>query len=78
VRKDTVVALAFHPVEFGARPEALDARLVVLQSRGGKLGLVAETKLDLSHAECPNESGEPPGKPFRAAQNTAFWANSKA
>jgi hypothetical protein len=65
-KKDTIVALAFRPVEFGARPEALDPRLVVLQNRGGKLSLIAEKKFDLSHADCPNESGEPAGGDDRA------------
>jgi hypothetical protein len=67
-RKDTIVALAFRPVEFGARAEALEPRLVVLQGHAGKLRLVAEKKVELSHVECPNESGEPSGGDDRAPE----------
>jgi len=68
VQKDSIVALAFRPAELGARPESLEPRLVVLRGRASKLELVAEQKLDLSHAECPNESGEAPGGEDRAPQ----------
>ena len=60
-RKDAIVALAFHPTEFGYEVKQLDPRLFVLQETSGKLAPVAQTKLDLSHANCSNDSGEPAG-----------------
>jgi hypothetical protein len=58
-RKGAVVALSFHAAEFGGEPDALEPRLYMLQNRAGKLALVVSQKLDLSQAECRNESGEP-------------------
>jgi len=58
-RKGSIVALSFRPTEFGGRPDALEPRLFLLQNRAGKLALVVDQKLDLSQAECRNESGEP-------------------
>jgi hypothetical protein len=60
-RKGTIAALSFRPTEFGYPVEKLEPRLVLLQERAGKLESLAERKLDLSRANCSNDSGEPAG-----------------
>jgi hypothetical protein len=57
----TLVALSFHPVEFGYPLDKLDPSLVLLQASSGNLALLAKQKLDLRKANCSNESGQPPG-----------------
>jgi hypothetical protein len=69
-QKDTIVALSFRPAEFGARTQALEPRVAVLQNRMGKLVLVAQKPLDLTRAECRNDSGEPAGGEDRAPELT--------
>ena len=57
----TLVALSFRPVEFGYPLDKLDPTLVLLQASSGKLVPLATRQLDLSKANCSNESGQPPG-----------------
>jgi hypothetical protein len=68
VRKGAIVALTFRRAEFGGQPDALEPRLFLLQNRGGRLAVAVAQKLDLSQAECRNESGEPAAGDDRAPE----------